>query len=117
MLDHLVPALRAALARLERLPPPSASSPLAELELATQLHAQAALLSAIAHELAARTHDDLGRFGAQVVASAARASDAEAAACEVAEAFLGLTSDQKFAVTPPRTRRPSTDPPKSWKRS
>jgi len=89
MVDDLIPALRASLGRLERLGPPPSDSPIAELQLATLLHSQAGLLSAIAGELEARAHDDLGRFGAEVVELASRASDPESAACEVAEAFLG----------------------------
>lgn len=94
VLDDLILALRASLGRLERLRPPAADSPIAELRLATLLHSQAGLLSAIAGELETRAHDDLGRFGAQVVELAAQAGDAETAACEVAEAFLRLGGTQ-----------------------
>jgi hypothetical protein len=90
MLDALIPALRASLGRLERLGPLPSDSPIAELQLATLLHSQAGLLSAIAGELEARAHEDLGRFGAQVVEVASRASDPETAACEVADAFIAL---------------------------
>lgn len=90
MLDDLVSALRASLARLERLGTAGTQSPMAELQLAALLHAQAGLVSAIAGELEARAHEDLGRFGAQVVELASRAADPDSAACEVAEAFLAL---------------------------
>ncbi len=89
LIDALVPVLRGSLERLERVTS-CAESPLAELRLATLLHAQAALLGAIAAELEARAHEDLGRFGAEVVEEASRAVDAETAACAVAEAFLKL---------------------------
>ena len=90
MLDDLIPALRVCLGRLERLGPLPSDSPIAELQLATLLHSQAGLLSAIADELEARAHEDLGRFGAQVVEAASHACDPEAAACEVADAFIAL---------------------------
>ncbi len=92
MLEELIPVLRASLGRLERLRPPAADSPIAELRLAAVLQAQAGLLSAIAGELETRAHDDLGRFGAEVVALASQAADPETAACQVAEAFLNLRS-------------------------
>jgi len=97
MLDDLIPALRASLGRLERLGPLPSDSPIAELQLATLLHSQAGLLSAIARELEARAHEDLGHFGAQVVEVASHASDPETAACEVAEAFLGLNRVKREA--------------------
>jgi hypothetical protein len=90
LLEELLPALRASLERLERLGVPPAGSPIAELQLATLLHAQSGLLLAIAGEMETRAHTDLGRFGAEVVELAAKANDAETAACEVAEAFLAL---------------------------
>jgi hypothetical protein len=90
LLDDLIPALRASLERLERLGPLPSDSPIAELQLATLLHSQAGLLSAIAGELETRAHEDLGRFGAQVVEVASHASDPETAACEVAQGFLSL---------------------------
>jgi hypothetical protein len=90
VLADLVPALRASLERLQRLGPAPADSPMAALQLATILHAQAGLLSAIAGELETNAHEEMGRFGAEVVELAARASDPETAACEVAEAFIGL---------------------------
>jgi hypothetical protein len=91
MLGDLLPPLRDAVERLERLGPLPPDSPLAELRLATSLHALAGLLGAIARELETRAHDDLGRFGAQVVEIAARSRDPEAAASEVANAFLQLS--------------------------
>jgi hypothetical protein len=117
MLDDLALALRASLVRLERLGPAPADSPMAELQLATLLHSQAGLLSAIAGELEARAHEELGRFGAQVVELACRAADPETAACEVGGVpRTSRRSRQKFAVTPPSTRRPITEPPNSWNR-
>ena len=92
MLDDLILALRDSLGRLERLLPAGGLSPVAELQLATLLHSQAGLLSAIAGELALRAHEDLGRFGTEVVEVAWRARDPETAACEVAEAFLCLNN-------------------------
>ena len=90
MLDDLVSVLRASLGRLESLDPGSRDSPIAELRLATQLHAHAGLVAALAAELEARAHEDLGRLGARLVELASRAPDPESAASEVAEGFLAL---------------------------
>lgn len=51
---------------------------------------QAALLAAAAAELELRVHGELGRFGAAVVERAMLATSAEAAASQVADAFLDL---------------------------
>jgi hypothetical protein len=90
MLEALSSALRVSLERLDRVAPRPAVSPMAERQLAILLYSQAALLAAIAGELEARAHEELGRFGAEVVDLACHASDPETAACEVADAFLGL---------------------------
>jgi hypothetical protein len=90
MLDDLVSALRVSLERLERVAPQPAVSPMAERQLAILLYSQAALLAAIAGELEARAHEELGRFGAEMVELASHAASPETAACEVADAFLGL---------------------------
>jgi hypothetical protein len=85
----LLPELRASLARLETTVADPAA-PLDQLRLATLLRAQAALLAGVAAELELRVHEDLGRFGAAVVERAAHARSPEAAASEVADAFLHL---------------------------
>jgi hypothetical protein len=89
ILTTLLPALRASLARLESAGLVDAR-PLEQLRLAALLRAQAALLAGVAAELELRVHEDLGRFGAAVVERATDATSPEAAACEVADAFLGL---------------------------
>jgi hypothetical protein len=90
MLDQLISALRVSLERLERLAPQPAASPMAERQLAILLYSQTAILAAIAGELDARAHEQLGRFGAEMVELACHAADPETAASEVADAFLGL---------------------------
>ena len=89
ILTLLVPALRASLARLDSADC-TGGSPLEQLRLATLLRTHAALLAGAAAELELRIHQDLGRFGAAVVDHAADAASAEAAASEVADAFLDL---------------------------
>jgi hypothetical protein len=89
LLTSLLPALRASLSRLESSQG-AGTGPLDQLGLAILLRAQAALLAGVAAELELRVHDDLGRFGAAVVEHAARAASPDAAANEVADAFLDL---------------------------
>jgi hypothetical protein len=93
MLNDLIATLRVSLERLERFERRSPTSPGATLHLASTLRGYAAILQAVAAELDGRVHEDLGRFGAQVVERARHTPDPERAASEVADAFLALCSN------------------------